>query len=107
MPAPASESRTVAREPLPSGIVKPSSVSRHQLFHSVLKFAASLIDVSPWELLITVILLTLTSLTEGRGVALLFPILQIAGLNMTNEGHVGHYTAEVQNLLRHSSLRPS
>src|ERR1700739_3087274 len=54
-----------------------------------------------------VVLMTLTSLTEGLGVALLFPILQVSGLNMTNEGHVGHYTGEVQELLKHSGLRPS
>lgn len=81
--------------------------ARGRILDSILKYATSLITISRWELLLTVVLMTLTSLTEGLGVALLFPILQVAGLNMKNEGHVGHYTGEVQQLLRHSGLRPS
>ena len=51
--------------------------------------------------------MTVTSLTEGLGVALLFPILQVAGFNLANQGHVGHYTGEVRDLLVHSGLPPS
>ncbi len=49
--------------------------------------------------------MTVTSLTEGLGVALLFPILQVAGFNLANQGHVGHYTGEVRDLLVRSGLR--
>ena len=51
--------------------------------------------------------MTFTSLTEGLGITLLFPILQVAGFNLANQGHVGHYTGEVRDLLVRSGLRPS
>jgi ATP-binding cassette, subfamily C, bacterial len=54
-----------------------------------------------------VLIMTFTSLTEGLGVALLFPILQVAGFNLANQGHVGHYTGEVRDMLVRSGLRPS
>jgi ATP-binding cassette, subfamily C, bacterial len=57
--------------------------------------------------LAAVLIMTFTSLTEGLGVALLFPILQVAGFNLANQGHVGHYTGEVRALLVQSRLSPS
>ncbi|HTZ60730.1 MAG TPA: ABC transporter ATP-binding protein [Acidobacteriaceae bacterium] len=60
-----------------------------------------------WQLLAAVMLMTFTSLTEGVGVALLFPILQVAGFNLANQGHVGHYTGEVRDLLVRSGLPPT
>jgi ATP-binding cassette subfamily C protein len=75
--------------------------------HPALQYIASLIQISRWQLVAAVIIMTMTSLTEGLGVALLFPILQVAGFNLANQGHVGHYTGEVQNLLVRSGLRPS
>jgi len=72
-----------------------------------LQYIASLIEISRWQLVAAVIIMTVTSLTEGLGVALLFPILQVAGFNLANQGHVGHYTGEVRNLLVRSGLRPS
>jgi ATP-binding cassette subfamily C protein len=78
-------------------------VSRHPL----LQFVSSLMVIARWQLLTAVVIMTLTSLTEGLGVALLFPILQVAGFDLTNQGHVGHYTGEVRALLVHSGLAPS
>jgi ATP-binding cassette, subfamily C, bacterial len=72
-----------------------------------LQYIASLIQISRWQLVAAVIIMTVTSLTEGVGVALLFPILQVAGFNLANQGHVGHYTGEVRDLLVRSGLRPS
>jgi ATP-binding cassette subfamily C protein len=72
-----------------------------------LQYIASLIQISRWQLVAAVIIMTVTSLTEGLGVALLFPILQVAGFDLTNQGHVGHYTGEVRNILVRSGLRPS
>jgi ATP-binding cassette subfamily C protein len=72
-----------------------------------LQYIASLIQISRWQLVAAVIIMTVTSLTEGLGVALLFPILQVAGFNLANQGHVGHYTGEVRNILVRSGLRPS
>jgi ATP-binding cassette, subfamily C, bacterial len=71
-----------------------------------LEYFTSLIATSGWQLGATVVLMVFTSITEASGVALLFPVLQAAGLNMTNESHVGHYTAEVRTLLVRSGLRP-
>jgi ATP-binding cassette, subfamily C, bacterial len=106
MPASASDPSPATRDNF-SVAGEETAIPRTRLFRSVLTYASSLITVSRWELLTTVVLMTLTSLTEGLGVALLFPILQVAGFNMANQGHVGHYTGEVQAFLEHSGLRPS
>src|SRR6201992_1185447 len=71
------------------------------------QYISSLIQIAPGQLGAAVIIMTITSLTEGLGVALLFPILQVAGFNLTNQGHVGHYTGEVREILVRSGLRPS
>jgi ATP-binding cassette, subfamily C, bacterial len=72
-----------------------------------LQYISSLVQISRWQLIAAVVIMTVTSLTEGLGVALLFPILQVAGFNLANQGHVGHYTGEVRDLLVRSGLRPS
>src|SRR5580704_7296905 len=72
-----------------------------------LQYISSLLRISRWQLIAAVVIMTVTSLTEGLGVALLFPILQVAGFNLANQGHVGHYTGEVRDLLVRSGLRPS
>src|ERR1700733_1283860 len=74
---------------------------------SLLQYISSLIQIVRWQLLAAVLIMTFTSLTEGLGVALLFPILQVAGFNLANQGHVGHYTGEVRDILVRSGLRPS
>jgi ATP-binding cassette subfamily C protein len=71
------------------------------------QYLSSLIQIARWQLFAAVLVMTFTSLTEGLGVALLFPILQVAGFNLANQGHVGHYTGEVRALLVLSGLRPS
>src|SRR6204780_522388 len=73
----------------------------------LLQFVSSLMQTVRWQLIAAVVLMTLTSLTEGLGVALLFPILQVAGFDLTNQGHVGHYTGEVRALLVRSGLPPA
>ncbi len=72
----------------------------------LLQFITSLLQTTRWQLFAAVAIMTITSLTEGLGVALLFPILQVAGFDLTNQGHVGHYTGEVRALLAYSGLRP-
>src|SRR5271168_842681 len=72
----------------------------------LLQFVSSLMQIVRWQLVAAVLIMTVTSLTEGLGVALLFPILQVAGFDLTNQGHVGHYTGEVRALLAASGLRP-
>jgi ATP-binding cassette, subfamily C, bacterial len=72
-----------------------------------LQYLSSLMQIARWQLIAAVVIMTFTSLTEGLGVALLFPILQVAGFNLANQGHVGHYTGEVRALLLRSGLRPT
>src|SRR3984885_12082138 len=73
----------------------------------LLQYVSSLLRTVRWQLFAAVIIMVFTSLTEGLGVALLFPILQVAGFNLANQGHVGHYTGEVRALLLRSGLRPT
>ncbi len=105
MPAPRSDSPAT-----PHGQRTLAALSADQLVASkrpILEYVSSLIRIARWQLLAAVLIMTFTSLTEGLGVALLFPILQVAGFNLANQGHVGHYTGEVRNLLVHSGLSPS
>jgi len=96
MPLPRSEPAPLGQRTLAASSKRP-----------FLQYLASLIQISRWQLVAAVIIMTVTSLTEGLGVALLFPILQVAGFNLANQGHVGHYTGEVRNILVRSGLRPS
>jgi ATP-binding cassette subfamily C protein len=105
MPAPRSDSPAS-----PPGQRALAALSADQLAASkrpILEYASSLIRIARWQLLAAVLIMTFTSLTEGLGVALLFPILQVAGFNLANQGHVGHYTGEVRALLAYSGLSPS
>jgi ATP-binding cassette subfamily C protein len=96
---PAGESRDWAEAPA-------AASSSSGLRASLRDYLHTLLEITRWQLFSAVGLMLLTSLSEGLGVAMLFPVLQVAGLNMTNEGHVGHYTAEVRELLVRSHLRP-
>jgi ATP-binding cassette subfamily C protein len=105
MPAPRSDSPAT-----PDGQRTLAALSADQLAASkrpILEYVSSLIRIARWQLLAAVLIMTFTSLTEGVGVALLFPILQVAGFNLANQGHVGHYTGEVRALLVYSGLSPS
>jgi ATP-binding cassette, subfamily C, bacterial len=105
MPVPRSDSPAT-----PHGQRTLAALSPDQLAASkgpILEYVSSLIRTARWELWAAVLIMTFTSLTEGLGVALLFPILQVAGFNLANQGHVGHYTGEVRALLVQSGLSPS
>ncbi len=105
MPAPRSDSPAT-----PLGQRTLAALSADQLDASrrpIREYVSSLIRTARWQLLAAVLIMTFTSLTEGLGVALLFPILQVAGFNLANQGHVGHYTGEVRALLVQSGLSPS
>jgi ATP-binding cassette, subfamily C, bacterial len=104
MPAPRSDSPAD-----PHGQRTLAALSADQLVASrrpILEYVSSLIRTARWQLLSAVLIMSFTSLTEGLGVALLFPILQVAGFNLANQGHVGHYTGEVRALLEQSGLSP-
>src|SRR5271163_1621394 len=81
--------------------------SRSDARKPILQYVSSLIRIVRWQLFAAVVVMSITSLTEGLGVALLFPILQVAGFNLANQGHAGHYTGEVRALLVSSGLAPS
>ena len=51
----------------------------------------TMMQVARWRLGWTIILIILFSLTEGVGVALLFPTLEAAGFSLENQGKAGHY----------------
>jgi ATP-binding cassette subfamily C protein len=103
MPVPRSESTPHGQRTLAAFSADQLAASKRPF----LQYVSSLIEISRWQLIAAVVIMTFTSLTEGLGVALLFPILQVAGFNLANQGHVGHYTGEVRNLLVRSGLRPS
>src|ERR1700689_5613033 len=105
MPAPRSDAPAT-----PHGQRSPAALSADQSAASrrpILEYVSSLIRIARWQLLAAVLIMTFAPLTEGLAVALLFPILQVAGFNLANQGHVGHYTGEVRDLLVYSGLSPS
>src|SRR5690348_16559547 len=55
----------------------------------------TMVQVAPWRLGWTIALTMLFSLTEGVGVALLFPTLEAAGFSLENQGKAGHYAKVV------------
>jgi ATP-binding cassette, subfamily C, bacterial len=102
MPLPRSESTAT-----PNGQGMLAALPAEQLAASgrpILQFISSLMQTTRWQIWAAVVIMTFTSLTEGLGVALLFPILFVAGFDLTNQGHVGHYTGEVRALLLKSGL---
>jgi ATP-binding cassette, subfamily C, bacterial len=89
----------------PTHEAKASATKRDWLPKTLLPYLRSVIGTTRWQFVTAIGMMVLTSLTEGFGVALLFPILRVAGFDLSNQGHVGHYTAEAQNLLVRSGLR--
>src|SRR5215469_5553206 len=63
--------------------------------------------VAPWRLGWTITLIALFSLTEGVGVALLFPTLEAAGFNLENQGKAGHYAKIVGGAFSTVGLHPN
>ena len=64
-------------------------------------YLAMLMQVSRWHLIGVIIVTVLSSLSEGIGLALLLPTLQVAGLNLAGQGEAGRYAA----IVRAPSLR--
>ncbi len=58
-------------------------------------------------MIVTIVLAALCSLTEGIGILLLIPSLQVAGLNLVGEGSVGRYAVWIDSGLRWIHLSPS
>jgi ATP-binding cassette subfamily C protein len=60
-----------------------------------------------WRLIVTILLAALCSLTEGIGILLLIPSLQVAGLNLVGQGSVGKYAVWIDSGLRWLHLAPT
>ena len=67
----------------------------------------TMVQVAPWRLGWTIALTMLFSLTEGVGVALLFPTLEAAGFSLENQGKAGHYAKVVGAAFSAVGLPPS
>jgi ATP-binding cassette subfamily C protein len=79
----------------------------HQPKSALRTYFTMLVDVSGWHLLGVLVVMVLYSLTEGIGIALLLPTLQVAGFNMVGQGEAGHYAAMLSNGLMAIGLHPS
>src|SRR5579863_3724461 len=66
-----------------------------------------LVHVSRWHLIGVVIVTVLFSLSEGIGIALLLPTLQVAGFNMAGQGEAGKYAARLANAFVAIGLHPT
>jgi ATP-binding cassette, subfamily C, bacterial len=55
----------------------------------------------------TVGMIILASLTEGVGVMLLLPTLQLAGLDLTNQGAAGRYTLAIRHAFASIGIHPT
>jgi ATP-binding cassette, subfamily C, bacterial len=70
-------------------------------------YFAMLAHVSRWHLAGVVTVAVLFSLTEGIGIALLLPTLQVAGFNMAGQGEAGRYAAMLSNAFVAMGVHPS
>src|SRR5713226_9639297 len=70
-------------------------------------FAATIVAISRWRVVLAVAMMVAFSLTEGVGVALLLPTLQIAGFDLAHQGVAGRYARIVSDSLLAIGLHPS
>jgi ATP-binding cassette subfamily C protein len=66
-----------------------------------------LVHVSRWHLIGVIVVTVLFSLSEGIGIALLLPTLQVAGFNMAGQGEAGKYAARLSNAFVAIGLHPT
>ena len=71
------------------------------------EYISTLYKATGWRLLLSVILAALCSLTEGIGILLLIPTLQVSGLNLMGQGRVQSYAVAIDAMLRRMHLPPS
>jgi len=70
-------------------------------------YFATLVHVSHWHLIGVVVVTVLFSLSEGIGIALLLPTLQVAGFNMAGQGEAARYAAMLSNAFVAIGLHPT
>jgi ATP-binding cassette, subfamily C, bacterial len=77
------------------------------MFKAVRAYTKSLAEVARWRLGYTFALMVISSLTEGLGLALLLPTLQLAGVDIGSGSAAGRYAALVREGFGAVGLRPS
>ncbi|MGC2758828.1 MAG: hypothetical protein WA217_19980, partial [Candidatus Binatus sp.] len=77
------------------------------MFKAVSAYTKSLAAVARWRLGYTFALVVISSLTEGLGLALLLPTLQLAGVDIGSGSAAGRYAAVVREGLGAVGLRPT
>jgi ATP-binding cassette subfamily C protein len=77
------------------------------LFQSVRDYIRALAGVGRWRLRWTLALMVLAPVTEGLGLALLIPTLQIAGVSVGAHSEAGRFAAIVRAALGALGLRPT
>ena len=70
------------------------------------RYLAELIGVARWDLARAIALMVAFSLTEGIGIALLLPTLEVAGLNLAGQGAAGRYARIITGALSSIGLHP-
>jgi len=71
------------------------------------RYLLTLYDATRWRLLVTIALAALCSLTEGIGILLLIPTLQVSGMSLTGQGKMQSYALAIDAALHWMHLRPS
>jgi ATP-binding cassette, subfamily C, bacterial len=77
------------------------------MFKAVRAYTKSLAEVARWRLGYAFALVVISSLTEGLGLALLLPTLQLAGVDIGSGSAAGRYAALVREGFGAVGLRPS
>jgi ATP-binding cassette, subfamily C, bacterial len=70
-------------------------------------YVKALAGVARWRLRYTVALMVFSSLTEGRGLALLLPTLQLASVDIGARSEAGHYATMIRGEFAAIGLRPT
>jgi len=77
------------------------------MFKAVRAYTKSLAQVARWRLGYTFALVVISSLTEGLGLALLLPTLQLAGVDIGSGSAAGRYAALVREGFAAVNLQPT
>jgi ATP-binding cassette subfamily C protein len=77
------------------------------MFNAVIAYTKSLAEVARWRLGYAFALVMIVSLTEGLGLALLLPTLQLAGVDIGAGSAAGRYAALARDGLGVVGLRPT
>ncbi len=70
-------------------------------------YLSALYDATRWRLILTILLAALCSLTEGIGILLLIPTLQVSGMSLTGQGKMQSFAAAIDLMLRRMHLTPT